>query len=646
MKNVVSVRAGLLLAGLLMASAQAVELPRVFADGMVLQRGQAIPVWGQAKPGTRVVVEFAGRSATTTANAQGEWRVELPAQKAGGPHVMRIDDSSEPLVLDDVLIGDVWLASGQSNMEWPLAQAADAEAEIARATDPMIRHFKIPKSWSGKPETQLAGGEWMASSPQVAGNFSAVAHLFARELRKRDKNVPVGIIDSTWGGSRIEAWMDAQALGLDAKQMAAHGRELREADARALALTHRNLSRWPGLPADDSGWQATDVDESQWVPIKVPGLWESAGWNGVDGVGWYRGTFTLTAAEAKAGVMLGVGRIDDSDVTWVNGVQVGETRMQYSLPRRYEVPTQALRAGINHVVVRVSDFGGGGGIHGDANEVFVQPRGGASRPLDGAWKFRVASATVALVDDKNQHPTLLYNHMIHPLQPYALRGVIWYQGESNAGTVEDGTRYHQQFPALIRQWRTQWNAPALPFLWVQLANFVSGADRVDSLGNVESPWAVLRESQSATLSLPATAQAVSIDIGDSADIHPLNKQDVARRLALGARHVAGETVVHSGPVFRSMKIDGARAMLSFDLHGSALAVRGGGDETHGFEIAGADGRFHPAQARIVGNTVVVQADAVSKPAAVRYAWRDDPKQANLVNREGLPASPFRSQVEK
>lgn len=624
-------------------AAQAVELPRIFADGMVLQRGRAIPVWGQAKPGARVAVEFAGRSATTTANARGAWRVELPAQPAGGPHVMRIDDGSTPRVFDDVLVGDVWLASGQSNMEWPLVQAADAEAEIARATDPMIRHFKVPKSWSDQPETQLAGGEWVASSPQAAGNFSAVAHLFARELRKRDKGVPVGIIDSTWGGSRIEAWLDAQALGLDAKQMAAHGRELREADARALAQTRRNLARW-SLPADDAGWQAADVDESQWAPIKVPVLWESDGFNGVDGVAWYRGMFTLTAAEAKAGIVLGVGRIDDSDVTWVNGVQVGETHMQYNLPRRYDVPAQALRAGVNHVAVRVSDFGGGGGIHGNADEVFVQPRGGAARPLDDAWKFRVASATtVALVDDKNQHPTLLYNHMIHPLQPYALRGVIWYQGEANAGTVPDATRYREQFQALIRQWRMQWNAPQLPFMWVQLANFVSGADRVDALGNVESPWSVLRESQSAALSLPATAQAVTIDIGDSSDIHPLNKQDVAWRLALGARHVFGETGVHSGPTYKAMAVEGNRAVLTFDLYGSALAVRDG-DVVHGFEIAGADGRFHPAQARIVGDTVVVQ--AVSKPAAVRYAWRDDPKQANLVNREGLPASPFRSQVKK
>ncbi len=623
-------------------AAQAVELPRIFADGMVLQRDRAIPVWGQANPGARVTVEFAGHSVAATADGQGAWRVELPAQKAGGPYVMRIDDGSAPRMLGDVLVGDVWLASGQSNMEWPLSQAADAQAEIARATDPMIRHFKVPKSWSGQPEKQLAGGEWLASSPQVAGDFSAVAHLFARELRKRDRNVPVGIVDSTWGGSRIEAWMDAQALGLDAQQVEARSRELREADERALAQTQRNLARWT-LPADDAGWQAADADESQWVPIKAPALWESVGWNGVDGVAWYRGTFTLSAAEAKAGVVLGVGRIDDSDVTWVNGVQVGETRMQYNLPRRYQVPVGALRAGVNHVAVRVSDFGGGGGIHGDASELFVQPRGGAARPLDGAWKFRVASATtVALIDDKNQHPTLLYNRMIHPLQPYPLRGVIWYQGESNAGTVQDATRYREQFQALIRQWRTQWNAPQLPFLWVQLANFGSGADRVDALGNVESPWAVLRESQSAALALPAAAQAVAIDIGDSGDIHPLNKQDVARRLALGARHVFGETLVYSGPTYKAMKVEGNRAVLSFDLHGSALAVRGGGAVVQGFEIAGADGRFHPAQARIAGATVVVQGDAVSKPTAVRYAWRDDPKQANLVNREGLPASPFRA----
>ncbi|MBD9479000.1 sialate O-acetylesterase [Pseudoxanthomonas sp. PXM02] len=617
-------------------AAQAVELPRLFSDGMVVQRDQPVQVWGKATPGARVAVEFAGAEAAIRADGAGHWSLSLPAQTAGGPYVMRIDDGAAPRVLRDVLVGDVWLASGQSNMEWPIAQSADPDAEIARATDPLIRHFKIPKSWAGEPQEQLAGGEWVASSPQVAGKFSAVAHYFARELRKIT-GVPIGIIDSTWGGSRIEAWMDAPSQGLDEQALASQAQKLKADDERALAQTRANLARWPTLPVDDAGWQAPGIETSAWTSIQVPSLWEAAGWNGMDGIAWYRTTFTLTADEAAAGVTLGVGRIDDSDITWVNGVQVGETRMQYNQPRRYAVPASALREGINHVAVRVSDFGGGGGIHGEAAEVFVQPQGGMPRAL-ADWVFRPSNVSVALVDDKNQHPTLLYNAMIHPLQPYALRGVIWYQGESNANTVADAMKYRAQFPDMIQQWRQQWRSPDLPFLWVQLANFSSGVDQGD-----RSPWAVLRESQSATLSLPATAQVVTIDIGNPADIHPLNKQDVGKRLALAARHVAyGESLVYRGPVHTQAQFSDGRANLTFDDGGSALAVRGGGARVHGFALAGIDRVFHAADAELVDGRVVVRSATVKAPVAVRYGWSDNPADADLVNTAGLPASPFRT----
>lgn len=626
----------LLLGLLAVPAAQAVELPRIFADGMVVQRDQPVRVWGEAAPGARVHVTFAGHEATAQAGADGRWSLALPAQTAGGPHVMRIDDGAQAHVLSDVLVGDVWLASGQSNMEWPIAQSADPQVEAARATDPQIRHFKIPKSWSGEPQAQLEGGEWVASSPQAAPKFSAVAHFFARELRKVT-GVPIGIIDSTWGGSRIEAWMDAPSQGVDATALRAQAERLRDADTRALQQTRANLARWTSGPADDTGWQAPGLDARDWAPIAVPSLWEKTGWDGLDGVAWYRATFTLSAKEAAAGATLGVGRIDDSDVTWVNGVQVGETRMQYNQPRRYRIPASALRAGVNQVAVRVSDFGGGGGIHGEPAEVFVQPQGGKARALAG-WTFRPANVTVALVDDKNQHPTLLYNRMIHPLQPYALRGVIWYQGESNANTVADAMKYRRQFPALIQQWRRQWQAPELPFLWVQLANFSSGVDKGD-----QSPWAVLRESQSATLSLPATAQVVTIDIGNPTDIHPLNKQDVGKRLALAARHVAyGEALVYSGPVHAQAQFSAGAATLAFDGGGSALAVRGGGTRVHGFTLAGADRVFHPAEASLVDGRVVVRSDAVKTPVAVRYGWSDNPADADLINAAGLPASPFRT----
>jgi sialate O-acetylesterase len=624
-----------------------VELPLLFSDGAVLQRDQPLPVWGWASPGAKIEVEFDGRSATATAAKDGAWRAELPAHKAGGPYTLRVRGDGEATTVKDVLVGDVWLASGQSNMEWPLSQSKDAQQDIARANDPLIRHFKVTKSWSEKPETRLTGGAWAAASPQTVGDFSAVAYYFARELRAKT-GVPIGIINSTWGGSRVEAWMDGKTLGIDPPTLAKRMRELRATEDRNLAITQNKLTRWGALSADDTGWQAADLDDLAWVGIAVPTLWEEAGWLGLDGVAWYRTEFQLTAEQARQGVRVSFGRVDDSDQAWVNGVAVGGIEREYNTPRQYDVPAKALRAGRNVLAVKVIDTGGGGGIHGSTSELYVLLADGTRLPLAREWKFRVVQARLDASDGKNAIETLLYNRMIHPVQPYPLRGVIWYQGEANAGNVVDAYRYREQFAAMIRDWRGQWHRPELPFLWVQLANWNSGGDRVEedaSAGKyvIESPWAVLRESQSATLALPATAQAVIIDVGDADDIHPRDKQTVGQRLALAARHVAyGEKLVYSGPVYRNASFESGNGRLTFDLDGSALAVRGGGNEVHGFEIAGADRKFHPARAVIDGDAVVVSSDAVAEPHAVRYGWRDNPEHADLINRERLPASPFRT----
>jgi sialate O-acetylesterase len=630
------------------------ELPLLFSDGAVLQRDRPLPVWGWAEPGARIEVTFDGRTAATVTKDNGAWRVELPAHAAGGPYRLEIvERGGDRVTVRDVLVGDVWLASGQSNMEWPVAEAQDAEREIAQARDAGIRHFKVPKSWSERPESRLAGGAWQSASPQTVGQFSAVAYYFARELRARNAGVPIGIINSTWSGSRIEAWMDAASLGVDAAATAAKMREVREADERALAAMRQRLARWPANP-DDSAWMQADVDDDDWDTIPVPGLWETAGYK-MDGVAWYRTRFELTAEEAAAGAVLGLGMIDDSDETWVNGHRVGATTNRWNLARVYRVGPEFLRAGINHLAVRVTDTGGGGGLHDihedpdqhrETDQPYLQPVGGARRALPSSWKFRPAVVTVATDDDKNQIGTLLFNRMIHPLQPYPLRGVIWYQGEANANDVDEARRYRAQFASLIQDWRADWSQPGLPFLWVQLASFDSGADRRAPDGRVlDSPWATLRESQSGTLALPATAQAVTIDIGDAHDIHPRNKSEVGRRLALAARHVAyGESLVHSGPIYHEAAFDRGRVRIEFDLQGSALATRGGGSEVHGFELAGEDGRFHPARATIEGDGVVVSSGAVAQPKAVRHAWRDNPEDADLVNREGLPTSPFRAEV--
>ncbi|WP_355608708.1 sialate O-acetylesterase [Xanthomonas cannabis] len=625
------------LLGLVLASPLALAqptLPLLFADGAVLQRDQPMPVWGWATPKATITVSFDGKRATAKADESGQWKVRLPAHTAGGPYVLRVQGDGGELQVRDVQVGDVWLASGQSNMEWPLAQASDGAQAVAAANDAQLRHFKVPKSWSVQPEARLTGGDWKAATPANAGEFTAVGYFFAKELRA-STGVPIGIVNSTWGGSAIEAWMDAASLGLNADQNQGAIEAIKQRDAAAQAATGKRIARWPKVDGEMPQWRESDVDDSDWDSIPTTQQWEASGYDGMDGIAWYRTTVTLSAAEAKAGVSLGVGQIDDSDITYVNGQQVGTTEKQWNLPRVYRVPASALHAGINHIAVRVEDLSGGGGMHGPDEQRFVQTNAGAKRALSG-WKFRPAAVRVSLTDNKNQLPTLLYNQMIHPLQPFPVKGVIWYQGETNA-TDSGAVKYREQFAAMIQQWRAERGDKTLPFLWVQLANFKAGGDKGEL-----SPWALLRESQSKTLALPATGQAVIIDIGNPTDIHPTNKRDVGHRLALAARHVAyGQTLVYSAPVFKRASFDGGKAVLSFDLQGSALQVRGGG-AVQGFRIAGADQRFHPATAQIDGDRVTVRSDAVPAPVAVRYGWSENPDDANLVNRDALPVSPFRT----
>ncbi|WP_052688136.1 sialate O-acetylesterase [Xanthomonas sp. MUS 060] len=611
-----------------------VQLPLLFADGAVLQRDVPMPVWGWATPGARIQVRLDGAQANAVAALDGRWQAQLPAHAAGGPYVLEVQGDGRQQRIDDVLIGDVWLASGQSNMEMPIVMARDSASEIAAAKDPQLRNFKVPHTWSPQPQSRLAGGAWQATTPEHAYAFSAVAYFFARELRKQT-GVPIGIIDSTWSGSAIEAWMDRSALGMDEAQIAQRNAEQQAKDARTMAQVHERIARWPAVQDGAKQWRAADLDDSQWDRISVERTWESSGYEGMDGIAWYRTSFVLSAAEAKAGIVLGVGKVDDSDVTYVNGQQVGSTDNRWNQARVYPVPPTVLKPGVNWIAVQVTDLGGGGGLHGENSERFVEVAGGA-RHLLQAWKFRPAKVTVNLSDDKYQEPTLLYNAMIHPLQPFPVRGVIWYQGESNA-TVSGALRYREQFATMIRHWREERGQPQLPFLWVQLANFRAGSDTDDL-----SPWALLRESQSKALALPATAQVVTIDIGTPGDIHPPDKQDVGHRLALAARHVVyGENLIYTAPMLADAHFGHGQARLRFDLRGSALAVRGGG-ELHGFLVAGADRRFHPAQARIEGDHVLVRSAAVPQPQSVRYAWSENPADANLVNREQLPVSPFRT----
>jgi sialate O-acetylesterase len=611
-----------------------VRLSRLFTDGLVLQRDTHVPIWGWADPGDLVEVAMHGVDYSAVADGSGAWMVRLAPMTAGGPHTIAVRSGDVEMHVRDILVGDVWLASGQSNMEWVLADAAGTPA-----ADPAIRHFKVPRSWAYQEEDQLEGGAWERAGAEHVGTFTAVGYYFARELREH-VGVPVGIINSSWGGSRIEPWMGLDALGMDEGDLD----QIREAELERQAATRARVQARIGtMPDKDAGlvdgvahWAAPDLDDSGWFTIPVPSQWEAVGFDGMDGVAWYRTGFQLTEDEIERGVKLGLGKIDDSDISWVNGVEVGSMDNAWNQARLYDVPSHVLRVGENVLCVRVEDFQGGGGIAGPPETVFLGVAGDR-RALPREWRFMVGRVSLNSAGNKNQVPTLLWNKMIHPLLRFPVKGFIWYQGESNADRKTDAQAYADLFVNMIQSWREEWQQGDLPFFWAQLANFMA----VDDDPNAESNWAFLREAQSAALSLPKTGQAILIDIGEADDIHPRNKLDVGRRLALAARNIVyDEDVVYSGPTFRECEFQDGRATISFDHIGSGLVARGGAPR--GFALAGPDGRFVWADARIEGDRVVVWSDSVAEPAAVRYAWADNPASANLYNVEGLPAGPFRT----
>ena len=616
-------------------------LPRLFSDNMVLQRNEEVPVWGWTGPGAAVELSMLGKSYRATADLDGRWSIALSPMDAGGPYEMTLKSGSEEITISNILIGEVWVCSGQSNMEWVLQNTDRADTEIASAADQLIRHFKVPREGSFALEEKLPGGDWQVTSPATAGQFTAVGYYFAKELRKK-LNVPVGLINSSWGGSSVEAWTaaDVQMEG-NASEALALLQQKREQERmqnrkKLEAITGPLPSKDAGMDGNNPLWAGFMVDDRDWGEMELPQLWEDAQLAHLDGVVWFRRNFSLPEEMATAGVELGLAKIDDSDQVWVNGKKVGGLTQAYNQLRKYEVGPQILKTGENLITVRVEDTGGGGGIYGEAGEMYLSS-GSKKLSLSGKWKYKVGEYREA-VASVNQTPTMLYNHMIHPMLGYGIRGVIWYQGESNAGGTRAFT-YREQFPAMIEDWRDKWNQGDFPFLFVQLANFRAAVSEP-----ADSDWAVLRESQSKTLStVPNTGQAVIIDIGEADDIHPRNKKDVGYRLALGARKIAyGEDLVFSGPVYRTHEINANKVVLQFDHVGSGLTARDRYGYLKGFAIAGPDQQFHWAKATISGDRVVVWSEKVTKPVAVRYAWADNPDDANLYNLEGLPASPFRT----
>ncbi|MFK7908584.1 MAG: sialate O-acetylesterase [Chitinophagales bacterium] len=624
-----------------------IELSQLISNNMVLQRGIEVPVWGWASKGTQIKITFREKEYTAESDQKtGRWEVRFPSMEAGGPYQMTIEGEGETIVLQNIMVGDVWLCSGQSNMQWEVGTSDNAEEEIANAKDDKIRHFKVKRAGSKDPMDRIpTSGEWTVCSPKTVANYTAVGYFFAKELRQT-QNVAIGLLHTSWGGSRIEAWTSAEALKMDDPYKVFQELEEKAKNAQQ-DLAEKLEAKHGEMPTKDAGWSenetalwaAPSIKDTDWKTMTVPMLWEEQDLPGFDGVVWFRKTIQLTETEVKAGITLGLGSIDDSDWSYINGHKIGGMLGAYNMPRVYKVEAENLKMGENTITVRVEDTGYGGGFHGVSEDMFLKTNARVSS-LAGDWKYKIGAILVADPEFRPIHtPTMLYNQMLHPILGYGIKGVIWYQGESNTHD-EKAYQYRYDFPTMIEDWRTRWGQGDFPFLFVQLANFMKAPE----YANTPSNWAMLRESQSKTLETTAkTGQAVIIDIGEAEDIHPRNKQDVGKRLALSARKIAyGEDIVYAGPSYKSHKVKGNKVHIELEHIGSGLVVRNKYGYVNGFAIAAKDQQFVWAKARIEGNEIVVWSDSIDVPIAIRYAWADNPGDVNLYNEEGLPACPFRT----
>lgn len=637
----------LLVAASLCAQAQ-IRLPKLISDGMVLQRDTKLKIWGWDRPGEKITLNFKSKTYKAVTDATGKWQIEFPPMPAGGPFTMAIWGSSR-LMIKDILLGDVWFCSGQSNMVHQLnIHDVTYAKEIEQANYSQIRQFLVPTLTNLRgPQSDIQNGQWKSAVGDDVRPFSAVAYFFAKKIHEKYK-VPVGIINASVGGTPIEAWTSEQGFA-DLPAVKA----VIEKNKDTTYLT--SLNRLPTatgnrpLPPVDLGmtgttkWYEASYVPKGWRTINVPGYWEDQGLKDLNGVVWYRREIDIPASMTGKPAKVFLGRIVDADELYINGKQVGKTTYQYP-QRRYSVPADLLKTGKNVFAVRVTNMSGKGGFVPD--KPYCVFAGADTVDLKGTWQYKVGTAYRPLVGggfgggspvggiNAQNQPTALYNAMVAPEINYAIKGFCWYQGESNAGRPQE---YEKLLTALISDWRSVWKQPTLPFLYVQLPGFMDYAYQPS-----ESNWAVLREAQLNALSVPNTAMVVAIDLGEWNEIHPDNKKDVGERLALAAFKTAyNESLVHSGPLYKSAAIEGNKIVISFTNTGGGL-VTNDGEDLGEFAIAGSDKKFVWANAQLVDGKVVVWSDEVADPRYVRYAWADNPVNPNLYNKEGLPASPFRT----
>ncbi|TFF40733.1 sialate O-acetylesterase [Mucilaginibacter psychrotolerans] len=624
-----------------------VILSSAFSDNMVLQQKTKAAIWGKAQPGKTVSVTttWSTKKYSAVAGADGKWKVMLATPSYGGPYDITVSDG-DAITLKNVLIGEVWVASGQSNMEFPVSgwsQVVNYQQELADANYPNIRLLQVEHVTSTEPleDAKITGGGWLACTPQSVAQFSAVAYFFARDIYKKT-GIPIGVIYSSWGGTIVEAWTSEGTVKQLPDLAKAYDKMKTLSKEQSLALYNTEAATWQvAIAAKDGGyqngvavWAAPTLDATNWKTIQAPGSWESTTLPDFDGIVWLRRKIAIPESWVGKPVQLSLGAIDDNDVTFINGEKIGETNF-YAAPRNYVIPADKVKAGEMVIAIRVLDSGGDGGFMAKKGVMAIQGADGQRISLEGPWQYKAAvdfkDLPAPVLNDGPNRPSVLYNAMINPFIQYAVKGAIWYQGESNANRAQ---QYKELFPALINDWRRDWNNPKMAFYFVQLANFMPVSPQP-----VASAWAELRDAQAATLALPYTGMAVAIDVGEALDIHPKNKQEVGRRLSLIAlAKNYGQAEAYEGPVYKSFKINGDDIDIQFK---NADGMKAKDGALTGFAIAGADQKFYWADAVVNGDKVTVSSPNVKNPVAVRYAWANNPV-CNLYNAAGLPASPFRT----
>ena len=618
-------------------AAATIHLPNIFTDGMVLQRNTLVPIWGKATAGETINIEINGNTYTAISNDNGDWQISIGPLKSGGPYEL-IVKGSNTIKIKNVLVGEVWLCSGQSNMEWPIYWLPNYKEEIDKVNNTKIRQFRVQKLLSNQPKQDVLPSKWIQAIPSEINQFSGVAYFFATYLFEQ-LNVPIGIINASWGGTMIEPWISANAIKAFPNAAAIH-----QTDAYKKLPDFSPNQNFEGFTQivqkildSEEGflekWYLPDAKIS-WKEVPFPQPWNENELSNYDGTAWYKKTFQLDSISAKE-ASLSLGIIDDMDEVWLNGELIGKTSY-YDIFRNYKINSSLLKKGDNTIVIRIADTGGIGGFLSKKDAIFFQI-GATKIDLSGTWNFKLGiqiPSEIIKQKDPNSYPSTLNNAMIQPLKQYGIKGILWYQGESNA---EWANKYTDYFKALINDWRAQWQSN-LPFLYVQIAGYLKPSEEPG-----QSYRAEMREAQFKASDLPNVGMATAVDIGDANNIHPLNKKEVGRRLSLLARKIAyNNDLVASGPVFESMTIKDETIHVKFTSLGGGLVCRNKYGYVNGFQIAGANQKFYWAKATIEGDRVIVSSENVKKPVAVRYAWADNPDDVNLFNFENLPAIPFRT----